>query len=155
MASSCTYYEPNCGSTRLCDQNCGCMAADRHTHTHTRTQGQTKVKILRDLRSCQIISFTLGLWSLAVQKYCLKRRKTGRVWNCQKWCNNIIFEWPQMYFYCVMFKLYIVEITRNASLQDVWCANNVDNYVNSGLHQPIISEIHRTALQIFVSVFAS
>ena len=38
MASSCTSYEPNCGSTSLCDQNCGCTAADRHTH------GQTKVK---------------------------------------------------------------------------------------------------------------
>ena len=31
----------NCGSTSLCDQNCGCTAADRHTHTQT--HGQTKV----------------------------------------------------------------------------------------------------------------
>ena len=35
MASSCTYYEPNCGSIRLCDQNCGVQRADRQTHRHT------------------------------------------------------------------------------------------------------------------------
>ena len=35
MASSCTYYEPNCGSTSLCNQNCGVQPADRHTDTWT------------------------------------------------------------------------------------------------------------------------
>ena len=39
MASSCTYYVPKCGSTRLCDQNCGVQPADTHTHT----LGQTNV----------------------------------------------------------------------------------------------------------------
>ena len=44
MASSCTYYEPNCGSTRLCDQNCGCTAADRRTHRHTDTGTDKSLK---------------------------------------------------------------------------------------------------------------
>ena len=44
MASSCTSYEPNCGSTSLCDQNCGCTAADRHTHTDTRTDKSLKTE---------------------------------------------------------------------------------------------------------------
>ena len=35
MASSCTYYVPKCGSTRLCDQNCGVQPADRQTHRQT------------------------------------------------------------------------------------------------------------------------
>ena len=35
------------------------LQTDRHTDRQT--QGQTKVKKLRDLRSCQMISFTLGL----------------------------------------------------------------------------------------------
>ena len=37
MASSCTYYVPKCGSTRLCDQNCGVEPADRQTQRHTDT----------------------------------------------------------------------------------------------------------------------
>ena len=41
------------------------LRTDRHTDKQT--QGQTKVKKLRDLRSCQMISFTLWLCSLAVQ----------------------------------------------------------------------------------------
>ena len=38
MTSSCTYYVPKCGSTRLCDQNCGVQSADRQTdrQTHVR-----------------------------------------------------------------------------------------------------------------------
>ena len=35
MASSCTYYVPKCGLTRLGDQNCGVQPAlrtDRQTH---------------------------------------------------------------------------------------------------------------------------
>ena len=36
MTSSCTYYAPKCGLTRLCDQNCGVQPADRQTHSrHT------------------------------------------------------------------------------------------------------------------------
>ena len=35
MSSSCTYYVPKCGSTRLCDQNCGVQPADRQTDRHT------------------------------------------------------------------------------------------------------------------------
>ena len=35
MASSCTSYEPNCGSISLCDQNCGVQPADRQTDRHT------------------------------------------------------------------------------------------------------------------------
>ena len=42
MASSCTYYVPKCGLTRLCDQNCGVQSADRQTDRHT-VDGQTKV----------------------------------------------------------------------------------------------------------------
>ena len=41
MASSCTYYEPNCQSTSLCDQNCGLQSEHRHRHTHTHTHTQT------------------------------------------------------------------------------------------------------------------
>ena len=41
MASSCTSYEPNCGSTSLCDQNCGCTAA--HRQTDGRTDGLTNL----------------------------------------------------------------------------------------------------------------
>ena len=37
MASSCTYYVPKRGSTRLCDQNCGVQPADRQTDRHTDT----------------------------------------------------------------------------------------------------------------------
>ena len=44
MASSCTYYVPKCGSTRLCDQNCGVQPADRHTHTHTGTDKSLKTE---------------------------------------------------------------------------------------------------------------
>ena len=42
MTSSCTYYVPKCGSTRLCDQNCGVQPADRQTHGR-HTDGQTNV----------------------------------------------------------------------------------------------------------------
>ena len=51
MALSCTYYVPKCGSTRLCDQNCGVQPADRqthrqtHRHTDRQTQGQAKAGI--------------------------------------------------------------------------------------------------------------
>ena len=49
MASSCTSYEPNCGSTSLCDQNCGVQPANRQTHRqtdrHTDTWTKKKVKI--------------------------------------------------------------------------------------------------------------
>ena len=39
MASICTYYVPKCGSTSVCDQNCGLQSADRHTDTrHTDRQ---------------------------------------------------------------------------------------------------------------------
>ena len=38
MASSCTYYVPKCGSTRLCDQNCGVQPADKQTHRQTDRQ---------------------------------------------------------------------------------------------------------------------
>ena len=38
MASSCTYYVPEWGSTRLSDQNCGVQPADRQTHTQTDRQ---------------------------------------------------------------------------------------------------------------------
>ena len=41
MASSCTYYVTKCGSTRLCDQNCGVQPADRQTHTQTDTDTWT------------------------------------------------------------------------------------------------------------------
>ena len=39
MASSCTYYVPKCGSTRLCDGNCSVQSADRRTDV--RTDGRT------------------------------------------------------------------------------------------------------------------
>ena len=45
MASSSTYYEPNCGSTRLCDQNCGIQPANRQTHRHTDRQTQRRFHI--------------------------------------------------------------------------------------------------------------
>ena len=38
IASSCTYYVPRCGSTSLCDQNCGLQSTDRQTDRHTDTQ---------------------------------------------------------------------------------------------------------------------
>ena len=44
MASSCTYYVPKCGSTRLCDQNCGVQPADRQTHRHTDTGTDKSLK---------------------------------------------------------------------------------------------------------------
>ena len=46
MASSCTYYEPNCGSTSLWDQNCGVQPADRQTDriTHTGTDKSLKTE---------------------------------------------------------------------------------------------------------------
>ena len=44
MASSCTYYVPKCGSTRLCDQNCGVQPADRQTHIHTDTGTDKSLK---------------------------------------------------------------------------------------------------------------
>ena len=37
MASSCTYYVPEWGSTRLSDQNCRVQPADSQTHRHTDT----------------------------------------------------------------------------------------------------------------------
>ena len=46
LALSCTYYEPNCGSTSLCDQNCGVQPADRQTDriTHTGTDKSLKTE---------------------------------------------------------------------------------------------------------------
>ena len=52
MDSRCTYYLTKCGSTRLCDQNCGVQPADRqthrqkntHTHTHTGTDKSLKTE---------------------------------------------------------------------------------------------------------------
>ena len=46
MASICTYYEPNCGSTSLCDQNCGVQPADRQTDrmAHTGTGKSLKTE---------------------------------------------------------------------------------------------------------------
>ena len=44
MASSCTSYEPNCGSISLCDQNCGVQRAYTHTQRHTETQTDRIVK---------------------------------------------------------------------------------------------------------------
>ena len=44
MASSCTYYVPKCGSTRLCDQNCGVQPSDRQTHRHTDTVTDKRLK---------------------------------------------------------------------------------------------------------------
>ena len=41
MASSCTYYERNCGSTSSCDQNCGLQPADRQTDGQTDTHTDT------------------------------------------------------------------------------------------------------------------
>ena len=41
MASSCTSYEPNCGSTSLCDQNCGVQPANRQTNTQTHRHTDT------------------------------------------------------------------------------------------------------------------
>ena len=38
MALSCTYYVTKCGSTSLCDRNCGVQLADRHTDTGTDRQ---------------------------------------------------------------------------------------------------------------------
>ena len=35
MTSSCTYDVRKCGSTSLCDQNCGLQIADRQTDTGT------------------------------------------------------------------------------------------------------------------------
>ena len=78
MASSCTYYVPKFGSTSLCDQNCGVKSADRHTHN---THGQTKKEKLRDLRSCHMISFSLRLWSLAVQQLNYNYEQTRKVSN--------------------------------------------------------------------------
>ena len=44
MVSSCTYYVPKCGSTRLCDQNCGVQPADGQTHRHTDTWTDKSLK---------------------------------------------------------------------------------------------------------------
>ena len=41
MASRCTYYVTKCGSTSLCDQNCGLQS--EHRQTDTQTHEQTKV----------------------------------------------------------------------------------------------------------------
>ena len=46
MASSCTYNVPKCGSTRLCDQNCGVQPADRQTDTR-QTHGRRTDKSLK------------------------------------------------------------------------------------------------------------
>ena len=46
MASSCTYYGPKCGLTRLCDQNCGVQPADRQTDTR-QTHGRRTNKSLK------------------------------------------------------------------------------------------------------------
>ena len=35
MASSCTHFVPKCGSTSLCDQNCGLQSEHRHTQGRT------------------------------------------------------------------------------------------------------------------------
>ena len=44
MTSS--YYVTKCGSTRLCDQNCGVQPADRQTHrqTHRHTDKSLKTE---------------------------------------------------------------------------------------------------------------
>ena len=44
MASICTYYVPKCGSTRLCDQNCGVQPANRQTDTQTDTGTDKSLK---------------------------------------------------------------------------------------------------------------
>ena len=44
MASSCTYYAPKCGSTRLYDQNCGVQPTDRQTDRHTDTGTDKSLK---------------------------------------------------------------------------------------------------------------
>ena len=43
MASSCTYYVPKCGSTRLWDQNCGVQPVDRQTHRLTDRQTDRQI----------------------------------------------------------------------------------------------------------------
>ena len=43
MAISCTYCLTKCGSTSLCDQNCGVQPADRQTHV-TRTDKSLKTE---------------------------------------------------------------------------------------------------------------
>ena len=55
-ASSCSYGETKCGSTSLCDQNCGLQSEHRQTHTRTDKSLKTEgPKILsNDI-------FTLGL----------------------------------------------------------------------------------------------
>ena len=49
MTSSCIYYVPKCGLTRLCDQNCGVQPAEGQTHrqTHTQTHGHMDSKSLK------------------------------------------------------------------------------------------------------------
>ena len=44
MASRCTYYVPKCGSTSLCDQNCGVQPAERHTDRQTDTWTDKSLK---------------------------------------------------------------------------------------------------------------
>ena len=44
MTSSSTYYVSKCGSTRLCDQNCGVQPADRQTDTQTHTGTDKSLK---------------------------------------------------------------------------------------------------------------
>ena len=44
MASSSIYYVRKCGSTRLCDQNCGVQPADRQTQTDTGTDKSLKTE---------------------------------------------------------------------------------------------------------------
>ena len=43
-ASSCSYGETKCGSTSLCDQNCGLQSEDRHRDTATQTGTEKRVK---------------------------------------------------------------------------------------------------------------
>ena len=44
MASSCTSYEANCGSTSLSDQNCGVQPVDNQTDRHTDTGTDKSLK---------------------------------------------------------------------------------------------------------------
>ena len=70
---------PKYGLTVLFDQNCGVQSGHIHTdtqthrNTHTHTNRQ-KCKKLRDLRSCQIISLSSRLWSLAVQDATIRQQ---------------------------------------------------------------------------------
>ena len=55
MTSSCTYDVRKCGSTSLCDQNCGLQIEDRQTHA-TWTDKRLKIEAPKIL-SNYIFSF--------------------------------------------------------------------------------------------------